>query len=211
MRFKIDEHRERIKERIDHIALEMIEQTKKCEAEYLKSLKVNLLLSSFDQSKSLDKELEEIEELFRNPNLLIQSIKEMQQRQEESLKDIQSKLNEMNQVKEFCEETNTFQPNSILFNQKEETSSLFGSLKLRQYSDMNSLKSQILEGEQQCSELIKLCQFSPNDKWSLLYRGTRDGFEPSDFHSKCDGHLNTLTIEKAIQSKFIFAGFTTVS
>ncbi len=65
-------------------ALEMIEQTKKCEAEYLKSLKENLL-SSFDQSKSQDKELEEIEELFRNPNLLIQSIKEMQQRQEESL------------------------------------------------------------------------------------------------------------------------------
>ncbi len=70
----------------------MIEQTKKCEAEYLKSLKEKLLLSSFDHSKSLDKDLEEIEEYFRNPNLLIQSIKEMQQRQEESLKEYQLKL-----------------------------------------------------------------------------------------------------------------------
>jgi hypothetical protein len=186
----------------------MVDQTKKYEALYLRGLKERF--SSFDESKSLDKELEEIEELFRNPNLLIQSIKEMQQKQEVSLKDIQSKLNEINRVKEFCEETNTFQPNSNLLNQKEETSSLFGSLKLKKYSDMNSLKSQILEGEQQCSELIDVCEFSSHDKWSLLYRGTRDGFEPSDFHSKCDGHSNTLTIVKAKQSKFIFGGFTTV-
>ena len=29
--------------------------------------------------------------------------------------------------------------------------------------------------------------------------------------SKCDGHLNTLTIFKAKESKFIFGGFTSVS
>ena len=91
----------------------MIEQTKKCEAEYLKSLKENLL-SSFDESKSLDKELEEIEEYFRNPNLLIQSIKDMQQRQEESLKEIQSKLNEINQVQVDLKATNEFEPNLTL-------------------------------------------------------------------------------------------------
>ena len=77
VRRKIDLQREELKDKIDKVALQMIEQTKKCEAEYLKSLKASLL-SSFDHSKSLDKELEEIEELFRNPNLLIQSIKEMQ-------------------------------------------------------------------------------------------------------------------------------------
>ena len=56
LRFKIDEHRERLKAKIDDVALEMIEQTKKCEAEYLKevTLKENLL-SSFDESKSLDR------------------------------------------------------------------------------------------------------------------------------------------------------------
>ncbi len=53
--------------------------------------------------------------------------------------------------------------------------------------------------------------FSPNDKWSLLYRGTCDGFESRDFHSKCDGHSNTLTILKAKQGKFIFGGYTTVT
>ena len=44
-----------------------------------------------------------------------------------------------------------------------------------------------------------------------MYRGTRDGFEPHDFHSKCDGHSNTLTILKANGSEFVFGGFTSVS
>jgi hypothetical protein len=65
--------------------------------------------------------------------------------------------------------------------------------------------------EQQCSELIDLCEFSPNEKWSLLYRGTRDGFGSLDFHSRCDGHSNTLTILKAKQSNFIFGGFSTAA
>ena len=59
--------------------------------------------------------------------------------------------------------------------------------------------------------MIKLCEFSPNDKWSLLYRGTRDDFGGKAFHSKCDGKSNTLTILKAKQSKFIFGGFTAVN
>jgi hypothetical protein len=207
LRFQIDEHRERLKERIDHIALAMVDQTKKYEAMYLKNIKEHF--SSYDDSKSLQIKLTEIEEMFRNPNLLIESIREMQQKQENSLKDIQLKLNAMNRVKEFCEETNTFQPNLSSLNQNE-TSSLFGLLKLKQYSDMNSLESQILTGERQLVELFKLCEFSPNDKWSLLYRGTRDGFGSSDFHSKCDGRANTLTIFKAKGSGFIFGGFTSV-
>jgi hypothetical protein len=115
----------------------------------------------------------------------------------------------MNKVKEFCGETNKFKPNESLFNQ--EGASLFGSIRLFGFSCMNSLKSQILKGEQQLSELLKLCEFLPNDKWSLLYRGTRDGFDSNDFHSKCDGHANTLTIFKAEQSEFIFGGYTTVA
>jgi hypothetical protein len=44
-----------------------------------------------------------------------------------------------------------------------------------------------------------------------LYRGTRDGFGSNDFHSKCDGHWNTLTILKEKKRSYIFGGFTTVS
>jgi hypothetical protein len=41
----------------------------------------------------------EIEEIFRNPNILIESIKEMQQKQQETMKEIQSKLNSNDQNK----------------------------------------------------------------------------------------------------------------
>jgi hypothetical protein len=37
------------------------------------------------------------------------------------------------------------------------------------------------------------------------------GFAANDFHSKCDGHANTLTILKASESSFIFGGFTTIA
>jgi hypothetical protein len=207
IRFQIDEQREELKKRIDDIALAMVDRTKKSEEMYLKKIKEHF--SSFDDSESLQIKKTEMEEMFRNPNLLIQTIREMQQEQEESLKDIQIKLNEMNQAKEFFMETNTFKPNLSSLNQNE--TYLFGLIQLSEYSYMNSLKSEILKDEQQCLELLKVCEFSPNDNWSLLYRGTRDGFGSDDFHSRCDDHANTLTIFKAKQSEFIFGGFTTVN
>jgi hypothetical protein len=44
------------------------------------------------------------------------SIKEMQQNQEEPLRDIQSKLNQMNQVKDNIKARHFFIPNLTLFN-----------------------------------------------------------------------------------------------
>ena len=208
IRSQIDQHRDKLKERIDEIALNMKDQTEVYEKIYLKSL--NESFSSFNKSQSLENEMNRIDEVFRisNANLLIETIREMQQKMEKSSEDIQSKLNEMNQVKDHFEEINVFQPNLSLFDQEEETS-LFGSIKFNQYSNTNLFKSQILTNEQQSIELIKLCEFSPNDKWSLLYRATRDGFKPRDFHLKCDGQSNNLTIFKAKESEFIFGGFTT--
>jgi len=120
------------------------------------------------------------------------------------------KLNQMAIVKDTLMATNYFKPNLSSFNQEEDTS-LFGSIRLYGYSNINSLKSEIVTDSKHCAELIKLCEFSPSDKFSLLYRGTRDGFKQRDFHSKCDGKSNTLTIFKAKESKFIFGGFTSVS
>jgi hypothetical protein len=205
LRFQIDEHRERIKERIDEIALAMIDQTKKSEEMYLKNIKEGF--STFDNCISSEHDLNEIEDTFRNPNLLIETIKEMQHKQEESLNEIQLKLTEMNQVKDHLIATNYFQLTFSPINQAEATS-LFGLIRMNAcWSNVNSFKGQIKD-VQEYFQLINLCEFSPNDKWSLLYRGTRDGFGSHDFHSKCDGHANTLTILKAKESSFIFGGFT---
>ena len=69
------------------------------------------------------------------------------------------------------------------------------------------MQSEILKDEQEYFEFINLCEFSPNDKWSLLYRVTRDGFGSKYFHSRCDGH--SKTIFKAKESSHIFGGLTT--
>jgi hypothetical protein len=54
-----------------------------------------------------------------------------------------------------------------------------------------------------------LNQFSSKE-WTLLYRGSRDGFRASNFHSKCDGHSNTVTVILTTKG-FIFGGFTPIA
>jgi hypothetical protein len=47
-------------------------------------------------------------------------------------------------------------------------------------------------------------------QWTLLYRGTHDGFKSSAFHRKCDNQPNTITIILTTKG-FIFGGFTPVA
>jgi hypothetical protein len=56
-------------------------------------------------------------------------------------------------------------------------------------------------------DLVDLCQFGCDKKWTLLYRGSEDGFSASDFHRKCDGKACTLTVIKSNGSS-IFGGYT---
>jgi hypothetical protein len=119
--------------------------------------------------------------------------------------------------------------NEVEEEEEEEEDVIFcyqNSIKRKRIDDEEILlQSQILTSKQLSSELIRLCEFSPNDRFTLLYRGTRDGFGSRDFHSKCDNHSNTLTICKTSQKKrrdyessklkapefaFICGGFTTV-
>ncbi len=86
----------------------------------------------------------------------------------------------------------------------------FGSLYLKDYLRIDLFNSSILT-KNQSTDLIKLCEFSSNDKWHLLYRGTRDGFLAKDFHEKCDGHPNTLTIFETKKHSFIFGGYTSAA
>ena len=204
IRFQLDEHREHLKVKIDDIYMEMIEKTKNFESAYLKSLYENLYasLKSFE-AKSLEQSLKETEEAFRYPNLLIESIREMQRQQEEAISELKLKLDEQSQVKDELTSMNEFKPN-VSFSQDS-----FGRLHLNEFSCNDPFMSQILSGKQPF-DLLKLCEYSLKDKWTLLYRGTRDGFCAINFHSKCDGHSNTLTLCKAKETSYIFGGFTTI-
>ena len=67
-------------------------------------------------------------------------IKYMQQNKEDSLNEIQLKLNEINQVKDHLKATNYFKPKLFSLNQEGDTS-LFGLINLDVFSIRNSLKS----------------------------------------------------------------------
>eukprot|EP01034_Spumella_vulgaris_P041515 gene41515-51423_t len=45
---------------------------------------------------------------------------------------------------------------------------------------------------------------------TLLYRGSRDGFQAADFHSRCDGVTNTLTLVRDTDGN-IFGGYSDVA
>jgi hypothetical protein len=46
--------------------------------------------------------------------------------------------------------------------------------------------------------------------WTLLCRGSRDGFRASNFHAKCDGRSPTVTLIESTKG-FVFGGFTPVA
>ena len=60
-------------------------------------------------------------------------------------------------------------------------------------------------------DLVKLCSFSLDDKWHLLYRGSVHGFGASEFHARCDGVPNTFSIMQPKDSPNIFGCFTALA
>jgi hypothetical protein len=69
------------------------------------------------------------------------------------------------------------------------------------------IESNILDGNYQIKELFLLCEFPIRQKWNLIYRASKDGFEATNFHSKCDNKPNTLTIIKSTNDN-VFGGYT---
>ena len=49
-----------------------------------------------------------------------------------------------------------------------------------------------------------------SNSFSLLWRGSRDGFSAEAFHRRCDGKSNTLTVIKSTTG-YIVGGFTSIS
>jgi hypothetical protein len=48
------------------------------------------------------------------------------------------------------------------------------------------------------TELPTVLQEFEDRRWTLLYRGSRDGFGAADFHLRCDGHAGTLTVVRTV-------------
>jgi hypothetical protein len=87
------------------------------------------------------------------------------------------------------------------------------------HHDVNAL--QAWRGPRGVIESLIVSDFPPlfdefwDRKLELLWRGSRDGFGAHDFHSRCDGHTDTLTLIVTTASVcddggFVFGGFTRV-
>jgi len=57
----------------------------------------------------------------------------------------------------------------------------------------------------------KILQWLPNKRFALLYKASRDGFDATDFHHKCDNKGPTLTLIQVKKEGYLFGGFTSQS
>jgi len=199
IRRKIDLQREELKNEIDKIALAMIDQTKEFEMIFMKRFE-----PKEDIATNLTSNFNRVNETFRDPEALLDTtpIENVQSETNELIEAFKVRLKKFDEMTNNFFATNSFQPN-LTFSKDS-----FGRLNLIDYSSLNG--SKILSTKQEyLDDLMRLCEFtSDNNKWSLLYRGTKDGFGARDFHKKCDGKSSTLTIIKAKSSGFIFGGYT---
>ena len=163
--------------------------------DYLKMNASKVLIKNEDNV--LEHELYDLVETFRDPQLSIQTLEEMQSRQDQKIAQLKKMLSDFDNIKELLKE-NEFKTGDAY------CEDMFGELNLY---DVNfwPLKSKIVNA-QQWNDLMELCEFPVEDKWTLIYRGSADGFGANDYHSKCDTY--TLTIIKVNGSSNIFGGFT---
>jgi hypothetical protein len=82
------------------------------------------------------------------------------------------------------------------------------TFRLRRFCKGHQFKESTIDSTILSNIPTPLEQFE-NKKWTLLYRGSRDGFRGSNFHSKCDGQLNAVTVILTTKG-FIFGGFTPI-
>jgi hypothetical protein len=206
IRRQIDIHRESdeynaCRTQIDSIALNMIEQTKDFESKNFKCMneivKENLLVHV--TSLDVEKETQTLRELYRDPFLEIDSIEKMSVDLYKKIQKLEVCLHELLSIRAHLR-SNNFQPND---------QATVGVLILNEF--MNNLSLSSILSRRQSNELIRLCELSFMDKFTLIYKASRDGFGAEAFHLKCDGHANTLTIFKAKETEFIFGAFTSAA
>ena len=132
-----------------------------------------------------------LNEKFREPTLTIDFLRVEKSNKEKKLSSLKHKLNEMCLIRDNLR-ANHFKSSHGTFQFDKEI--VFGQLYFCELTSPN-LESKLLSPHN-VLDLIKLCEFSAQEKWRLLYRASVNGFSAQDFHARCDGKLNTLTICK---------------
>jgi hypothetical protein len=108
IRRKLDLQREELKEKIDKIYFAMIDETKEKEKLYASRLES---LSYKGNIQTLEKEIHSVNEAFRHLNVSLESIRQMRDEKNAANIELESKLKQLSQIKEYLIKSNEFEPN----------------------------------------------------------------------------------------------------
>ena len=92
LRRQIDIQREELKNKIDEIALKMIDQVNKKETDYISTMKQYLLAAT---PVDIEQCMQSLANEFRNPNLIIEEVKRIQNEQQQRVKQFQARIKEI--------------------------------------------------------------------------------------------------------------------
>jgi hypothetical protein len=106
IRSKIVVQREELKDRIDKISFKMLDELKLIEETYSIRIK-EFHVEIYD----LEKEKKALDEMFRDVNILMSSINQLQDKLDDDVLRLKSNLSEISQLKTFLIESNDFKPN----------------------------------------------------------------------------------------------------
>ncbi len=76
-----------------------------------------------------------------------------------------------------------------------------------------SVDSVIIDPDVQ-EKIVALCDSGEIYKWTLIYRGSRDGFRPERFHEKCDNQSATVALVQVDDFKsdgLFYGGYSSIS
>ncbi|CAF2214389.1 unnamed protein product, partial [Rotaria magnacalcarata] len=65
------------------------------------------------------------------------------------------------------------------------------------------------EKEWKVEKKLKEFYGKSNQNWDLIYRGSRDGFDPNAFHTRCDNQGSTMTVVRSTNN-YLFGGYASV-
>ena len=123
LRHQLDLRRKEAKLQIDVIHMEMIDASKKMQAEYMDYLSRTVSPTLSRREDSLDKERNDLDDMFRDMNLSMQSVKDMAERQIKEIGEMKHKLGELEVIAEHVKK-NEFKSGDVL------SKHLFGQLHL---------------------------------------------------------------------------------
>ena len=116
---------------------------------------------------------------------------------------IEENINEINKIKDNIKKTNSINNDLQLLLKEEEINPILEKIKNIDFNNKIFDDSTIEFDE----ELIKSWLNNKKFKAELLFRKTRDGSTPNDFHNKCDNKGITITFIETTKG-YVFGGYT---